>query len=66
MLPSDTTVVTLEVPRFYDKQLEFMQSKKRYTAYGGARGGGWMVNHSLHVGKQHYYVRDMMAFRYYY
>lgn len=40
MLPSDTTVVTLEVPRFYDKQLEFMQSKKRYTAYGGARGGG--------------------------
>lgn len=35
-----SNIVTLEVPRFYDKQLEFMQSKVRYTAYGGARGGG--------------------------
>ena len=24
----------------YPKQKEFMKSRKRYTAYGGARGGG--------------------------
>jgi len=30
----------LEVPGFYPKQIEFMKSKSRYTAYGGARGGG--------------------------
>jgi len=32
--------VNLEVPDFYPKQIQFMKSKKRYTAYGGARGGG--------------------------
>jgi phage terminase large subunit len=30
----------LDVPEFYPKQVEFMKSKSRYTAYGGARGGG--------------------------
>ena len=29
----------LSVPEFYPKQIEFMKSKSRYTAYGGARGG---------------------------
>lgn len=32
--------LTLEVPGFYPKQITFMKSKSRYTAYGGARGGG--------------------------
>lgn len=32
--------VELVVPGFYPKQIEFMKSKSRYTAYGGARGGG--------------------------
>lgn len=32
--------VNLTVPEFYPKQVEFMKSKSRYTAYGGARGGG--------------------------
>jgi phage terminase large subunit len=30
----------LSVPEFYPKQIQFMKSKARYTAYGGARGGG--------------------------
>lgn len=33
-------VLTLEIPSFYPKQIQFMKSKSRYTAYGGARGGG--------------------------
>lgn len=32
--------LNLSVPGFYPKQEQFMKSKKRYTAYGGARGGG--------------------------
>ena len=32
--------LTLQVPSFYPKQIQFMKSKARYTAYGGARGGG--------------------------
>lgn len=31
-------VLTLEIPNFYPKQIQFMKSKSRYTAYGGARG----------------------------
>lgn len=31
---------TLDVGVLYPKQIEFVTSKKRYTAYGGARGGG--------------------------
>lgn len=38
MTNSDT--LELNVPGFYPKQIEFMKSKCRYTAYGGARGGG--------------------------
>ena len=38
MTNSDT--LELAVPEFYPKQIEFMKSKSRYTAYGGARGGG--------------------------
>ena len=39
---NETSVISvaLEVPRFYPKQEQFMRSKKRYVAYGGARGGG--------------------------
>lgn len=33
-------VVKLEIPSFYPKQIQFMQSKRRYISYGGARGGG--------------------------
>lgn len=29
-----------EVPKLYRKQLQFCQSKTKYTLYGGARGGG--------------------------
>src|SRR5574344_121124 len=32
--------LTLQVPDFYPKQELFMKSKKKYVAYGGARGGG--------------------------
>jgi len=32
--------LSLEIPSFYPKQEDFMKSKARYTAYGGARGGG--------------------------
>ena len=35
-----TDTLELAVPEFYPKQVEFMKSKSRYTAYGGARGGG--------------------------
>lgn len=28
------------MPKFYPKQIEFMRSRNRYIAYGGARGGG--------------------------
>ena len=48
MLNSDT--LELNVPGFYPKQIEFMKSKCRYTAYGGARGGG-QVSHSQQDGK---------------
>lgn len=37
---SNVNVLTLHVPKFYPKQEEFMKSKARYIAYGGARGGG--------------------------
>ena len=39
MLNSDT--LELNVPEFYPKQIEFMKSKRRYTAYGGARTWRW-------------------------
>lgn len=32
--------LTLRVPTFYPKQELFMKSKRKYVAYGGARGGG--------------------------
>ena len=32
--------LSLKIPAFYPKQIEFMESRARYTAYGGARGGG--------------------------
>jgi phage terminase large subunit len=32
--------LTLSVPEFYPKQEQFMKSKRKYVAYGGARGGG--------------------------
>ena len=35
---NDTNTHKLDVPEFYPKQIEFMKSKARYTAYGGARG----------------------------
>ena len=41
MLNSDT--LELNVPGFYPKQIEFMKSKRRYTAYGGARTWRWEV-----------------------
>lgn len=31
---------TLRIPRPYPKQIEFFNSTSKYTAYGGARGGG--------------------------
>ena len=39
-MPENYVTVSLEVPSFYPKQEQFMLSKSRYTAYGGARGGG--------------------------
>lgn len=30
----------LIIPRFYPKQIEFLEAKARYIAFGGARGGG--------------------------
>lgn len=30
----------LIIPRFYPKQVEFLEAKARYIAFGGARGGG--------------------------
>ena len=38
-MPS-TNVVEFEIPILYEKQLEFCQSKCKYTLYGGARAGG--------------------------
>lgn len=37
---NDEVRLDLKVPDFYPKQEAFLKSKKRYTAYGGARGGG--------------------------
>ena len=34
------TEIQLELGALYPKQWAFMKSKARYTAYGGARGGG--------------------------
>ena len=31
---------TFIVPPLYPKQLQFCQSKTKYTLYGGSRGGG--------------------------
>jgi len=39
-MPENYVTVSLEVPSFYPKQEQFMLSKSRYIAYGGARGGG--------------------------
>ena len=30
----------IEIEKPFPKQIEFFNSDKRYTAYGGARGGG--------------------------
>lgn len=32
--------IELRIDRPYPKQIEFFESRCRYTAYGGARGGG--------------------------
>lgn len=32
--------IALQIDKPYPKQIEFMMSRCRYTAYGGARGGG--------------------------
>jgi hypothetical protein len=39
-MPTTDNVITLELPKFYPKQIEFLKSKSRYNAFGGARGGG--------------------------
>ena len=35
-----TGEIKLELGELYPKQWQFIESKTRYTAYGGARGGG--------------------------
>ena len=35
-----TGEIKLDLGELYDKQWKFIDSPKRYTAYGGARGGG--------------------------
>ena len=35
-----TGEIKLDLGELYDKQWQFIESTKRYTAYGGARGGG--------------------------
>lgn len=40
MLGENVVTLSLNVPSFYPKQELFLKSKTRYTAYGGARGGG--------------------------
>lgn len=35
-----TGEIKLDLGELYDKQWNFIDSKCRYTAYGGARGGG--------------------------
>lgn len=37
---STGNVITLKLPKFYPKQIQFLKSKGRYNAFGGARGGG--------------------------
>lgn len=43
-MPND---LSLDFSQVSDKQLQFFRSKRRFTAYGGARGGGksWAVRH---------------------
>ena len=36
----ETGIINYEVPKLYPKQLQFCQSKTKFTLYGGARGGG--------------------------
>ena len=40
MTSPKASAVNYVVPALYEKQLEFCRSKKIYTLYGGARGGG--------------------------
>lgn len=40
MNESNINVLELKIPGFYPKQIQFMKSKAKYIAYGGARGGG--------------------------
>lgn len=42
MFNEETNIITLnlKVPSFYPKQIQFMESRRKYIAYGGARGGG--------------------------
>ena len=40
MTGENVVTLSLQVPGFYPKQEQFLKSKTRYTAYGGARGGG--------------------------
>ena len=35
-----TGEIKLELGDLYEKQWKFIESRTRYTAYGGARGGG--------------------------
>lgn len=39
-MDSTSNVITLKVPDFYPKQVQFLKAKSRYNAFGGARGGG--------------------------
>lgn len=36
----NVVMLNLDVPHFYPKQVQFMKSRSKYIAYGGARGGG--------------------------
>lgn len=38
MNESNINVLELTIPEFYPKQIQFMKSKAKYIAYGGARG----------------------------
>lgn len=38
MNESNINVLELKIPGFYPKQIQFMKSKCKYIAYGGARG----------------------------